>query len=165
MGKVLIIKGADFSAVSVGAVQMSVDVPQIQIDATTKLVTLSAASGLDIYYTTNGSTPTTSSTKYTAPFSAGNNCTVKAISSNGSTSSSVPKLTISTSVKSDGSIDLSVSSSVSGTIRYATGDNVPTASSTAYSQAITGINSACKYTFAVYSGNNLVSEVSTVQFV
>lgn len=40
-----------------------------------------------IYYTTNGSTPTTSSTQYTAPFNLSNNATVKAISSfNGETS-------------------------------------------------------------------------------
>ena len=40
-----------------------------------------STSGAQIYYTTNGSTPTTSSTQYTAPFNLSNNATVKAISS------------------------------------------------------------------------------------
>ena len=43
--------------------------------------------GAKIYYTTNGSNPTTSSTQYTAPFALSNNATVKAISYfNGETS-------------------------------------------------------------------------------
>ena len=37
-------------------------------------------SGAKIYYTTNGSNPTTSSTQYTAPFTLSSNATVKAIS-------------------------------------------------------------------------------------
>lgn len=39
-----------------------------------------ATSGAKIYYTTNGSTPTTSSTQFTAPFTLSSNATVKAIS-------------------------------------------------------------------------------------
>jgi len=39
-----------------------------------------ASTGAKIYYTTNGSTPTTSSTQFTAPFTLSSNATVKAIS-------------------------------------------------------------------------------------
>ena len=46
-------------------------------------VTITAAEGCSIYYTTNGSEPTTATgTLYTQPFTVDTNCTVKAIASN-----------------------------------------------------------------------------------
>lgn len=48
--------------------------------STTQTVTLaSATAGTDIYYTTDGSTPTTASSKYTAPLSIATTATVKAV--------------------------------------------------------------------------------------
>jgi hypothetical protein len=48
-------------------------------------ITLSQAQGLDIYYTTDGTTPTTGSTHYTSPFAVNVPTTVKAIAHQTST--------------------------------------------------------------------------------
>ena len=48
-----------------------------------------ATNGAKIYYTTNGSTPTTSSTQFTAPFTVNTDMTVKAISANNGETSDV----------------------------------------------------------------------------
>lgn len=89
MGKILIIKDADFSAVAVGQITppTPINAPVITI-STSGMVTISASGAIAIYYTTNGSNPTKNSTTYTAPFRVSNGTTVKAIAefSSGSTS-------------------------------------------------------------------------------
>lgn len=77
MGKILIIKGADFSAVAVGSVE-PVGSPIITISSEGN-VTISCTGAKNIYYTTNNSTPTTNSIKYTSAFSVSSGITVKAI--------------------------------------------------------------------------------------
>jgi len=49
------------------------------ISATQKITLISTTENANIYYTTNGDTPTSSSTKYNGPFILGNSATVKAI--------------------------------------------------------------------------------------
>lgn len=78
MGKALIIKGADFSQVAVDTIDIVVGQPTISIDLFGN-VTITSPNGEDIYYTTDGSTPTNQSTKYTAAFNVALNTTVKAV--------------------------------------------------------------------------------------
>lgn len=87
MGKVLIIKGADFSAVAVDLVTPVYGGPSINITSGGS-VTISAEGATAIFYTTNGSTPTTSSTQYSSAFTVSSGTTVKAIAqyADGSTS-------------------------------------------------------------------------------
>ncbi len=94
MGKILVIKGADFSAVAVGRVEPidPTGSPVITI-STSGSVTIACVNATAIYYTTNGSTPTTSSTKYTGASNVSSGTTVKAIAefASGTTSSVVSK--------------------------------------------------------------------------
>lgn len=58
-------------------------------------VEITAADGADIYYTTDGTTPTSASTQYSAAFSVNDGVTVKAIAVLGGLTSQVASLTIS----------------------------------------------------------------------
>lgn len=131
-------------------------VPTITLDTSTKKVTLSATSGLNIKYSTNGGTP---STNYSSAIDVSEGASIKAISTNGSASSSVPKITVTFD---EGANTIALASSVSGTIRYTEDGSSPTSSSTAYSEAITP-NTGKTYKVAVYSGSSLVSEIATIQ--
>lgn len=142
MGKAIIIKGADFSQVAVGQIDIVVGQPTIAITIAGQ-VSISSASGDDIYYTTDGSTPTTASTKYTSAFNVQPNTTVKAVCYNGSNYSDVvTKLYDGTlqapniSITNKGVVTISATDGAS--IRYTTNGNDPTASSgTAYTEPFT----------------------------
>lgn len=76
MKNILIIKDADFSAYAVERVSF-VDGPII-LFSVEGLVTITFSGG-DVYYTTDGSEPTESSTKYTQPFTVTAQTVVKAV--------------------------------------------------------------------------------------
>ena len=75
MGKILIIKGADFSSVALGTAPIGY--PTITI--LDGMVTITLDGAKNIYYTLDGSIPTKNSTKYTEPFTVEDRTTIKAI--------------------------------------------------------------------------------------
>jgi Chitobiase/beta-hexosaminidase C-terminal domain len=121
--------------------------------SSTQSVTLSdATSGASIYYTENGSTPTTSSTKYTNPVTINSTETLQAIAvATGDSNSGVASAAYTISIPSVSTPTLSpgagtyssaqsvrISDSTSGaTIYYTTNGSTPTTSSTEYSGPIT----------------------------
>lgn len=138
MGKALIIKGADFSAVAVDTIDIAVLQPTISCTIAGQ-VTLSQSGGDDIYYTTDGSTPTTASTKYTVPFTVQPNTTIKAVAYNGSNYSDV------SSYFYDGTLQapvisitnrgvVTITAEVGASIYYTTDGSTPTTASTQYTE-------------------------------
>jgi len=120
--------------------------------ATAQTVTISdATSGATIYYTTNGTTPTTSSSVYSAPITVSSTQTLKAIavaSSSGTSATSSAVYTITPQAAAPvfslvsgtygASQSVTITDSTSGaSIHYTTDGSTPTASSTLYTGAIT----------------------------
>ncbi len=64
---------------SVASATYNIQPTKPTISATGATVTIFGGDGCTFYYTTNGTTPTSSSTKYTAPFDLLADCTIKAI--------------------------------------------------------------------------------------
>ena len=117
-----------------------------------QLVTIwKSTSGATIYYTTNGTTPTTSSTAYTGPITVSTTETLQAMAvATGDTNSAVASATytitpvVSTPTFSPAAgtytsaQSVSISDATSGaTIYYTTNGTTPTTSSTAYTGPIT----------------------------
>jgi hypothetical protein len=133
-------------------------------------VTLSdATSGATIYYTTNGNTPTTSSTKYSGAITVASSETIQAIAvasgyTNSAVSSATYTITIGASQADTPSFSpaggtyssaqtVTISDATSGaTIYYTTNGTTPTASSTKYTGAITVASSETIQAIAVASG-------------
>ncbi len=127
-----------------------------------KVTLTTSTSGATIYYTTNGSNPTTSSTKYTEAFNLTSTATVKAIAvKNGMNNSSVmsKKITvdkvatpvISNKLASNG-FNMTITADKNATIYYTTDGKNPTTSSTKYSGQFTVYQNTTIKAIAVASG-------------
>ena len=137
-------------------------------------------SGASIYYTTDGSTPTTGSTKYTGALQLSSDTTVEAIASaSGYLQSAVSSATYAFNTQTPmpqfspaaGSYtttqSVTISDSMSGAVIYYTTDgSTPTTNSTKYTGPITVSASTVITAIATYSGltnSNLASASYTIQ--
>jgi hypothetical protein len=140
-----------------------------------QLVSLSVpTSDATIYYTTDGSTPTTSSTPYTEPIAVSQNAVLKAIAaipgwSNSATETETYTLRSAAptfdptgrTYNSPQLVSLSVSTP-EATIYYTTDGSTPTTSSTAYTEAIAITQNTVVRAIASVSGwSNSVTETET----
>ncbi|MGA3007269.1 MAG: chitobiase/beta-hexosaminidase C-terminal domain-containing protein [Opitutaceae bacterium] len=129
-----------------------------------------STSGATIYYTTNGNTPTTSSTVYSGAISVGSTMTIEAMAAeSGDTNSAVasavytinlPPTQVATPTFSvaagtyTAAQTVAISDSTSGaTIYYTTNGNTPTTSSTVYSGAISVSSTMTIEAMAAKSGD------------
>jgi len=113
--------------------------PVISFDHNTSKVSIVCATpGTTIYYTTDGSTPSASSTEYSGPFSVAGTTTVKAIATHSSRASSQEaRLEITQvatpTIQNNGNNAISITSATPGaTIYYTTDGATPTTSSSEY---------------------------------
>lgn len=168
MGKALIIKGADFSQVAVGTIDIAVGQPTISIDLFGN-VTIASPNGEDIYYTTDGTTPTSASTKYTGAFSVQNGTTVKAVCYFGGNYSEVASQLYdgtlqapTISITNKGVVTITATDNAS--IRYTTDGSTPTSSTgTVYSGAFNVENGVVVKAIAYITdgGTTISSSVSS----
>jgi hypothetical protein len=138
-----------------------------------------ATAGASIYYTTDGSTPTASSTKYTGPVTVGVTETVKAIAiATGFTNSAVasaaytiqlpaatPVISVATGTYTAVQKVTITDATAGAAIHYTTDGSTPTASSTTYTGTITVSSSETLKAIAVaagYSNSTVVTATYTI---
>lgn len=141
----------------------AVDVPVISGDelfGTSTSVAISIPTRATVYYTTDGSTPTSDSTAYSEPFTVSATTTVKAIAIKDGVSSEVASKTltklaaptISGTTPFAETTSVTMSGPEGSAIYYTTDGSTPTSGSTAYSAAITLSATTTVKAVAVKSG-------------
>ncbi len=178
-----------FSNSSVGTAAYVINLPQAATPTfspvagtytSAQSVTISdTTAGATIYYTTNGSTPTTSSTKYTAPVAVNSSETLNAIAvatgfSNSNVGAAaytinVPQAATPTFLPGAGTYSsaqtVTISDTTTGaTIYYTTDGSTPTASSTKYTAAVPVNSSETLNAIAIATGFTN-SNVGTAAYV
>lgn len=173
MGKKVIIKDADFSAVAIGHSTV-VPKPTIQFNSANNSVTITATEGDTIRYTTDGSTPTkTTGNVYSSAIqlTTSGTHTIKAIAVNNNVASLVETQTYSISAVTPPTISISnnsctISASGADSIRYTLDGSDPTQShgSVYIGLAIQLTQSGTVKAIAIKSGvaSAIVSEEHTV---
>ncbi len=139
---------------------------------TSSSISITADSGASIYYTTDGTTPTTSSNLYSTAFSITATTTVKAIAVKNSVISTVATETFykkpSTPVISGTdnfttSSSISITADVGASIYYTTDGTTPSSGSTAYTGAFS-ISATTTVKAIAYDTANNASDVATQTF-
>ena len=145
------VTSATYSVVFPPAATPAFSVPAGTYTSVQTVTITDATAGSTIYYTTNGSTPTTASTKYTGAITVGSNETLQAIAtanqcvtSSAASAAYVITLPVATPVLSVGTGTYNTTQTVTmtdatpgATIYYTTNGSTPTTASTVYTGAIT----------------------------